>query len=1364
MNNYDSVISSFYLAYYGRPADPQGMAFWSDHLARANGDLTDITRAFAESNEALVRFETKTTIERIEDVYLQLFNRQPDAAGLAYWAEAVDSGRTSLADASMSILKGALGSDITISSKREAAASEFTRIVAELDVKFNGFAAVQASHAMLMAIGENTSQAKMLQIVQSLAPMVDALDANPSVLDAIVPGGGVDALFLTARGRAEPENLFLAMSDLTQAAAGNPATLDALLRGGGMGKVLEVMPSKASLADVVGALGKGGLDAAIEVVYPTPKPAPAPAPIAMNIEFHAGTLKLVGKATDSVVVDLDKKIVTFKGQDQNIAGTIAKVIADGYAGKVALSGTVEQLQFVGPQSPGIDLQIVDSKSAIFVGTGGLRLLAPGMENLVNLAQSIKLKEPVSAIEYEILKNVPDFDIGKLQSSIDLTPPVAGKLAFDGLEFADADGKVAFTSKDTVSFKPSGAEEGATIRFQKFEKMISSWVDVPTLSVKGLDEGEHTFRSVVEDAAGNVSYAEAIVNVDLTPPRITKLQFAANDGTIAIDESIELTVTFDGPVNVSEDARIKFSNDGSAAYQRGNGTSELVFSYTPQAGHGAPVLKLDPFSPVSGTIVDRAGNALSLDGLVDVELGAAPQVDVSAPAQSITFTTISQLHGASASVEGSTLPLATNLEAATISATLSGELVNGEHVEYSLNGGASWSEVGVVVEGRSVYINGVATTGNPVMTVRVADAAGNIGKEASHAIVLDTVAPDAGTLIFATVTDSLGEEITDNITKEKVVTVEFKHEGAWYGAGERLQYSTDGTDWREDGMSVNTDANLVRITGLDLSDGKLVADRSGDRSTTVMVRAIDAAGNTSPVGSAELVLDVPLPAPGLRLSSDTGMSTVDNISSKGFVVISGLNKAQGSNWEWAVDGGSWQKGWGSDQSGVATHTIGGEGKHTLLVRQFDKNGGYSAEGKLEFTLDTKAAVLSFKSVSGATVAKPNVVNSDHADVIFRYTGDVGADDRIAYRIDGGDWIRDGKFKLDPDNGTITLENIDLSKSDPLIELQVTDVAGNASNVASVTVDGAYVVPGSEPDPEITLKATPDGLLVTSNVDGTVYVQGAAGTAVQELKGAGGTTQVQANVPFLVGPQEQMIDPVTYKHLFANGTIVFKTASGKEVLDPAGTWYQFGTDEFDHMVDQAQDSITAWAFGGDSNNITAKGGNNTLYGGASDDVMIGAGGNDFLVGGKGVNALEGGKGADRFDIRQGENTLLFNWGDSTAASMDVVTFAADAGDNTAVQKFMISAMPSGIFHANNIAAPETDSINDLIAALNAGYQAQARNEYRAAVVVQFDNKDTYLVVDNDSASIDRDDVVIKLVGQVPEMSLDGITINFGATAIP
>ncbi|WP_296944503.1 hypothetical protein [uncultured Massilia sp.] len=35
-STYDSTINSFYLAYYGRPADPAGLAFWTDAIADGN--------------------------------------------------------------------------------------------------------------------------------------------------------------------------------------------------------------------------------------------------------------------------------------------------------------------------------------------------------------------------------------------------------------------------------------------------------------------------------------------------------------------------------------------------------------------------------------------------------------------------------------------------------------------------------------------------------------------------------------------------------------------------------------------------------------------------------------------------------------------------------------------------------------------------------------------------------------------------------------------------------------------------------------------------------------------------------------------------------------------------------------------------------------------------------------------------------------------------------------------------------------------------------------------------------------------------------------------------------------------------------
>ncbi|WP_187271540.1 DUF4214 domain-containing protein [Massilia arenae] len=80
-STHDAIVQSFYLAFYGRPADPAGLAFWSQQVEAAGGRLADVTAAFARSEEALVRFGEAPLAARIADIYQAMFSRAPDADG-----------------------------------------------------------------------------------------------------------------------------------------------------------------------------------------------------------------------------------------------------------------------------------------------------------------------------------------------------------------------------------------------------------------------------------------------------------------------------------------------------------------------------------------------------------------------------------------------------------------------------------------------------------------------------------------------------------------------------------------------------------------------------------------------------------------------------------------------------------------------------------------------------------------------------------------------------------------------------------------------------------------------------------------------------------------------------------------------------------------------------------------------------------------------------------------------------------------------------------------------------------------------------------------------------------------------------------
>lgn len=84
-------IQQFYNAYFGRPADPAGMAFWVAG-ATATGDIigSAIKRFGDPTTPEFARmYPPGTSIESfLDSAYANMFNRAPDAAGKQFWADA----------------------------------------------------------------------------------------------------------------------------------------------------------------------------------------------------------------------------------------------------------------------------------------------------------------------------------------------------------------------------------------------------------------------------------------------------------------------------------------------------------------------------------------------------------------------------------------------------------------------------------------------------------------------------------------------------------------------------------------------------------------------------------------------------------------------------------------------------------------------------------------------------------------------------------------------------------------------------------------------------------------------------------------------------------------------------------------------------------------------------------------------------------------------------------------------------------------------------------------------------------------------------------------------------------------------------
>ncbi|MEY4977530.1 MAG: hypothetical protein RIQ97_2725, partial [Pseudomonadota bacterium] len=81
-------LTDLYLAFYGRAPDVGGLAYWQERNLEEGRDFRLISQDFAWARETERLFPQGASNEAfITAIYQNCFNRAPDPAGLAYWAE-----------------------------------------------------------------------------------------------------------------------------------------------------------------------------------------------------------------------------------------------------------------------------------------------------------------------------------------------------------------------------------------------------------------------------------------------------------------------------------------------------------------------------------------------------------------------------------------------------------------------------------------------------------------------------------------------------------------------------------------------------------------------------------------------------------------------------------------------------------------------------------------------------------------------------------------------------------------------------------------------------------------------------------------------------------------------------------------------------------------------------------------------------------------------------------------------------------------------------------------------------------------------------------------------------------------------------
>lgn len=171
-SDYRDTMQRVYVAYFGRPADVGGWAWYSDRLLDANAPTGIVAVATAYGSNAALReqidqFGTSAESARlypgtntafVTAIYRNLFNRDPDSAGLDYWAGQIDKGIVTRSLAAVAIIAGSSGADLAIIDKKIAAATLFTNsLTTDAATKaYSGDAANVVVRTMLGTVNANT--------------------------------------------------------------------------------------------------------------------------------------------------------------------------------------------------------------------------------------------------------------------------------------------------------------------------------------------------------------------------------------------------------------------------------------------------------------------------------------------------------------------------------------------------------------------------------------------------------------------------------------------------------------------------------------------------------------------------------------------------------------------------------------------------------------------------------------------------------------------------------------------------------------------------------------------------------------------------------------------------------------------------------------------------------------------------------------------------------------------------------------------------------------------------------------------------------------------------------------------------------
>ncbi|HEX7643215.1 MAG TPA: DUF4214 domain-containing protein [Burkholderiaceae bacterium] len=248
--DYAAVVQQLYLAYFGRPADPAGLANFEAQLlaAGAPADIQSLVQAygsnpavqalidaFGTSAESQTLYGNGTTDDFITAVFEHVLSRAPQPGGMQFWEAQLGSG-LSKGNAALAIMAGALANtsaqgklDAALIDNRIAVAEQFSASVSSENAAgaYRGAPAAGMARALLAGVTASSNAGSyQAAIDQTIAALPTALSFSYSPYKEVSSGGrdGNGLMYTSVGGSAVTQTSAMpgANTTLTWAfAAGN---------------------------------------------------------------------------------------------------------------------------------------------------------------------------------------------------------------------------------------------------------------------------------------------------------------------------------------------------------------------------------------------------------------------------------------------------------------------------------------------------------------------------------------------------------------------------------------------------------------------------------------------------------------------------------------------------------------------------------------------------------------------------------------------------------------------------------------------------------------------------------------------------------------------------------------------------------------------------------------------------------------------------------------------------------------------------------------------------------------------------------------------------------------------------------------